>query len=47
MGAKDDGYMIENRGKKVNINGRGKVYQQSKPSGRRISKGETIVLNLK
>ena len=47
MGAKDAVYLLENRGLRVQINGRGKVYQQSKPAGRKITKGETIVLSLK
>ena len=47
MVAKDAVYLLENRGLRVQINGRGKVYQQSKPAGRKIIKGETIVLSLK
>lgn len=46
MGARDAVYVIEGRGAKVVLNGRGKVYQQSKPAGRNIKKGEIITLYL-
>lgn len=46
MGARDAVYAIEARGAKVILNGRGKVYQQSKPAGRTIKKGEVITLHL-
>lgn len=47
MGAKDAVFLLENNGLRVQINGKGRVYSQSKASGRRFQKGETIVLNLK
>ena len=47
MGAKDAVFILENKGFKVQINGKGKVYQQSRSAGQRYNKGETIVLNLR
>ena len=47
MGAKDAVFLLENSGLKVQISGKGKVYNQSKPAGRRITRGETVVLNLR
>lgn len=47
MGAKDALFMLENCGLRVHINGKGRVYSQSKGAGTRYQKGETIVLNLK
>ena len=47
MSAKDAVFILENRGIKVQISGKGKVTHQSKPAGRKISRGETIVLTLK
>ncbi|MGL4292247.1 MAG: penicillin-binding protein [Bacteroidales bacterium] len=47
MGAKDALFLLESCGLRVQINGKGRVYAQSRPSGQRFQKGETIVLNLK
>lgn len=46
LGARDAVYMLERRGVKVRINGRGKVIRQSKPMGKKINKGELIQLDL-
>lgn len=47
MGAKDALFLLESCGLRVQINGKGRVYSQSKSAGQRYQKGETIVLNLK
>ena len=47
MGAKDAVFILENKRVKVQINGKGKVYQQSRSAGQRYNKGETIVRNLR
>jgi len=46
MGARDAVYIIENRGAKVVVKGRGKVVRQSKAAGSRMKKDETVVLTL-
>ncbi|MDO4931496.1 MAG: penicillin-binding protein [Prevotellaceae bacterium] len=46
MGARDAVYLIESRGARVTIRGRGKVKIQSKPAGAQIRKGERVVLEL-
>ena len=46
MGARDAVYMLEERGVKVKLNGRGKVVEQSLPGGHKIGKGEICVLRL-
>lgn len=46
MGARDAVYLIESRGARVIIKGRGKVIQQSKPAGTPMRKGEKITLEL-
>ncbi len=46
MGAKDAVYMLETRGLKVKLHGRGKVKKQSYPAGKEIVKGSECVLVL-
>ena len=46
MGARDAVYLIESRGAKVVLKGRGKVKRQSKPVGSQMRKGEKIILEL-
>ncbi len=46
MGARDAVYLLESRGVKVKITGRGKVTKQSLAPGNKISKGETCILTL-
>ena len=46
MGAKDAVYLIESRGVKVKLNGRGKVMEQSICAGQRIKKGMVCSLRL-
>ena len=46
MGAKDAVYLLETRGLKVRLHGRGKVKSQSYPVGREIVKGSECVLIL-
>ncbi len=46
MGLKDALYLLENAGLKVQITGAGKVVSQSLPAGSKISKGETIAIQL-
>lgn len=46
MGARDAVYLIESRGVKCHIVGRGKVVEQSLPAGHYIKKGERCVLKL-
>ena len=46
MGAKDAVYLLETRGLKVKLHGRGKVKSQSYPAGREIVKGSECVLIL-
>jgi len=46
MGAKDAVYMLESRGVRVRLTGRGKVTEQSLPAGHKITVGETCNLKL-
>lgn len=46
MGARDAVYLIESRGIKVIINGRGKVVEQSIGAGEKLKKGMTCTLRL-
>lgn len=46
MGAKDAVYVLESCGLKVRINGRGKVVEQSVPSGSSIQRGSTVTIRL-
>ncbi len=46
MGAKDAVYLIESRGVKVKLNGRGKVVEQSIGAGQQIKKGMVCSLRL-
>ncbi|MBR6945303.1 MAG: transpeptidase family protein [Prevotella sp.] len=46
MGARDAVYLLENRGVRVKIEGRGKVMAQSLPAGHKINKGEICSLKL-
>lgn len=46
MGAKDAVYLIESRGVKVKLNGRGKVMEQSIGAGQQIKKGMVCSLRL-
>ena len=46
MGAKDAVYLIESRGVKAKLNGRGKVMEQSIGAGQRIKKGMVCSLRL-
>jgi cell division protein FtsI (penicillin-binding protein 3) len=47
MGAKDAVYLLEERGLRVNLSGRGSVREQSLHAGSRILRGQTIVLTLR
>ena len=46
MGARDAVYMLESRGVKVRIEGRGKVVRQSLAPGRKVQKGDVCALRL-
>ena len=46
MGAKDAVYMLESRGLRVRVQGRGKVKKQSYPAGKAIMKGCECILIL-
>jgi cell division protein FtsI (penicillin-binding protein 3) len=46
MGARDAVYMIESRGVKVHLSGRGKVTSQSLSAGHKIKKGDVCMLKL-
>ena len=46
MGAKDAVYMLETRGLKVKLHGRGMVRKQSYPAGKEIVKGSECILTL-
>ncbi|MCI6160359.1 MAG: penicillin-binding protein [Prevotellaceae bacterium] len=46
MGARDAVYLLESRGMKVRLEGRGKVTLQSIPAGRTIKRGEVCSLKL-
>lgn len=47
MGARDAVYLLESRGLKVKIYGRGKIVSQSYPAGKTIARGCECILNLK
>ena len=47
MGAKDAIFILENLGLKVNLSGRGTVISQSVSPGTRITRGQTVVLQLR
>ncbi len=46
MGLKDAVYMLENSGLQVQVQGKGKVHEQSIAPGTRIIKGQNITLQL-
>jgi cell division protein FtsI (penicillin-binding protein 3) len=46
MGLKDAVFLMENKGLKVTVNGRGKVLSQSLPAGTSFKKGQTVALFL-
>ena len=46
MGARDAVYLMEGRGIRVKLEGRGKVVSQSIPAGRKIKIGELCILKL-
>ncbi len=46
MGAKDAVYLLESRGLRVKVCGRGKVKRQSYPAGREIVDGSECVITL-
>ncbi len=46
MGLRDAIYMLENSGMQVQVQGKGKVRQQSVPAGSRIMKGQNITIQL-
>lgn len=46
MGARDAVFILESRGLKVMLSGRGKVKSQSIPAGNKIKKGEKVVLEM-
>jgi cell division protein FtsI (penicillin-binding protein 3) len=46
MGARDAVYIMESRGIKVIVEGRGKVVEQSIPAGNTIKKGDICKLKL-
>lgn len=47
MGARDAVYLIESRGAKARIEGRGRVISQSLSAGHRIMRGDTCVIRLR
>lgn len=47
MGARDALYLLEQAGLNVNIQGRGRVYEQSIPRGAALQPGTTVILRLK
>ena len=47
MDAKDAVFLLESAGLRVTVSGAGRVTAQSIPPGRRVSKGQTILLTLK
>ena len=47
MGARDALYLLEHAGLNVNIQGRGRVYEQSIPKGAVLQPGTTVILRLK
>lgn len=47
MGAKDAVYLLESKGLKVHLKGKGRVYYQSLPSGNLVRKGQTVSIHLK
>ena len=47
MGARDAVYALSARGMTVRMKGRGKVVSQSVPSGSKVVKGRTVILELK
>ena len=47
MGARDALYLLEHAGLNVNIQGRGRVYEQSVPKGAALQPGTTVILRLK
>jgi cell division protein FtsI (penicillin-binding protein 3) len=46
MGLKDAVYLLENKGLKINVNGRGKVISQSLVAGSNFNKGQKITITL-
>ncbi|WP_314314466.1 PASTA domain-containing protein, partial [Hoylesella marshii] len=46
MGARDAVFMMESRGLRVKLNGRGHVVEQSMPAGQLIRKGSICELRL-
>lgn len=46
MGAKDAVYLLESKGYKAIVQGKGKVIKQSVMAGTKLNKGKTIVINL-
>jgi len=46
MGAKDAVYLLENRGLRVRLMGRGSVRRQSLPPGTKVRKGDQIILEM-
>ena len=46
MGARDAVYLLENRGLRVKVHGRGKVKRQSYPAGKTIMQGSECILTL-
>ena len=46
MGARDAVYLLESRGLRVRMNGRGRVVKQSYPAGRAIARGSECVLTM-
>ena len=47
MGARDALYVLEREGLNVNIQGRGRVVEQSIPAGAVLQPGTTVILKLK
>ncbi len=47
MGARDAVYMLESRGLKATVYGRGRVYEQSIAPGKKIRKGQRCIIKLK
>ncbi len=47
MGAKDAVFLLEKRGLRVDLSGKGRVVSQSVPSGRKIIKGQSIRIHLR
>ena len=46
MGARDALYLLEQRGLKVKLEGRGRVIEQSVPAGDKVKRKQTVTLRM-